>query len=348
MASADPAVEHEGFSFQFGDFTATGQLDYPAGARNAPVVVLIPGSSPEDLNADVGPSHIFLDISNDLTRRGYAVMRYNKRYVRGPGDVDYESYGTKLDLNGMRDDAERVLRAAEQDSHVDPRRVFLYGWSEGSTVAAALATTHRELAGTIFQAPVTVPWRVVFGYQTEFVELPYLQRYAVNGKLRPDELRRAYSGDGGLVARSALIYACVNAAGGDFTANPDYDLDHDGMLDIDLELRPGAEAFLDHWLAGNSIYAAGRALPTVTEQARELSGPVLVLQGTEDANVPPAGATALDAALTLAGNRDHTLRVFPGLGHSLGLAPDVVRDNFEPIDPSALDAIGQWLDAHVR
>ena len=349
-ASADPPVEHEAFTFPFGDFTATGQLDYPSGARNAPVVVLIPGSSPEDLNADIGTSHIFLDIANDLTRRGYAVMRYNKRYVRGPGDVDGESYQTKLDLHGMRDDAEQVLQAAEADTHVDPRRVFVYGWSEGSTVAADLAAAHPELAGTIFQGPVALGWRSVFGHQTEFVQAPYLERYAVNGTLGPAELQRAYSGDGGIEARAILQTVCVDAPNGNFAVQPALDLDHDGTLDPNLEFRPRIEMLVDQMLApgGSSIYSAGRTLPSVAEQAANLRAPVLTLQGAEDANVPPAGANALDAALGLSGNTDHTLRVFPGLGHSLGRTPDILRDDFQPIDASALDVLGGWLDNHTR
>ncbi|KZM70165.1 alpha/beta hydrolase family protein [Nocardia terpenica] len=349
-AHADSTVEHEQFSFQFGDFTATGELDYPTGARNAPVVVLIPGSNAEDLNADIGSSHIFLDIANDLTGRGYAVMRYNKRYVRGPGDVDSASYYTKLDLNGMRDDAEQVLQAAEHDSHVDPHRVFLYGWSEGSTVAAALAAAHPELAGTVFQGAVTVPWRAVFAYQTEQVQAAYLHRFAVNGKLGPEELRRAWSGGGGLMARSGVLGAAVDATARDFSVQPMFDLNHDGLLDVDLEYRPVAEQYTDELMrpGGESIYGPGRALPTVLDQAPKLTGPVLVLQGAEDANVPSSGAIALDTALQLTGNHDHTLRMFSGLGHSLGHTPDALADNFQPIDRTALDALAQWLDAHTR
>ncbi|WP_433562391.1 alpha/beta hydrolase family protein [Nocardia sp. CA-151230] len=350
VAAAEPTVEHETFTFQFGDFTGSGELDYPAGARNAPVVVLIPGSGPEDLNADqASGSHIFLDIADDLTSRGYAVMRYNKRYVHGPGDVDNGDYWSKLDLNGMRDDADQVLRAAEQDSHVDPHHVFVYGWSEGSTVAAALATTHPELAGTIFQGPVALPWRVTFSYQGEQVYAPYLSRFAVNGLLGPEELASAFHSDGGRMAKLALRFACVNADAGDFTVRPTWDLNRDGKLDVNLEFRPDYQFYLESAMRPGGLYELydpARALPTVIEQAPKLTAPVLILQGAQDANVPPAGSTTLDAALSAAGNPDHTLHLFPTLGHSLGPTPDVLHDDFQPIAPAALDALGNWLDAH--
>ncbi|MFI1913384.1 alpha/beta hydrolase family protein [Nocardia sp. NPDC020380] len=352
VAQADTPVEHESFSFRFGDFEGSGQLDYPAGARNAPVVMLVPGSGPEDRNADIptahhGTTHIFLDIANYLTQHGYAVMRYDKRYVHVPRQVD-PRFATDLIMNDMRDDADQVLRAVEGDPHIDPHRVFLYGWSEGSTVAAAVAVSHPELAGTVFQGPVSVPWRMVFGYQTELVEAAYLERYSVGGLLGPEELRRAYAGDGGLVAMSTAAFTVADAAHGDFAVAPTLDLDHDGKLDVNLEFRPVSEAFLDQLLNSTRyIYGPGRALPTVLDQAPKLTGPVLILQGQEDANVPAAGAAGLDAALALTGNRDHSVRVFPGLGHSLGRTPDALTDDFQPIDTTALDALSQWLDAHT-
>lgn len=189
---------------------------------------------------------------------------------------------------------------------------------------------------------------MVFGYQSELVEAAYLERYSVGGLLGPDELRRAYAGDGGLVARSSLAFTVVDAAHGDFTVAPAFDSNHDGKLDVNLEFRPVTEAFLDQLLNSTRyIYGPGQALPTVLDQAPKLPGPVLILQGQEDANVPAAGATALDAALALSGNRDYTVRVFPGLGHSLGRTPDALADDFQPIDATALDALSGWLDAHT-
>lgn len=70
-------VSHEAVTFQFGDVMASGELDYPTGVTHAPVAVLVPGPSPEDMNADIGTdtvpkSHILLEIADYLTERGYA------------------------------------------------------------------------------------------------------------------------------------------------------------------------------------------------------------------------------------------------------------------------------------
>src|SRR3954453_9371284 len=134
------------FPVNLGDFVTTARLDHPAGPR-APLVLLIHGAGYQDRDATVTDengqvmSHNFADIAAALSRRGFAVLRYDKHYVTGP-DQATDRYAS-LTLRQMVTDARTVLDAALADPrtrrHVDPRQVYLYGWSEGSTVAAALA-----------------------------------------------------------------------------------------------------------------------------------------------------------------------------------------------------------------
>ena len=346
-AQAAPTVAHEQFTFQFGDFTGGGQLDYPTNVRHAPVVVLIPGSGPENRDANVqGKSTIFADISNALTARGFAVMRYDKRYVNADGTVDYQDFYTKLDLPKMLDDAGTVLAAAEADQHVDPRHVFLYGWSEGSTVAAALALKHPELAGVAFQGAVTESWRDLFTDQATRVAQPYLRTFGQ--QLAPADLQRAVTGGGGLVATEYVGFVSPGSYTGDYTVSPTFDTNGDGKLDVDTEFLPGLQKTFDAAFQPGgvfAIYAPDRALPSVVDQARALSKfPTLVLQGGRDANVPPSGAFRLNAAL----HGDHTLRYYPDLGHTLGRTPSLFADNFQPIDQQPINDLACWLSEHLR
>jgi len=352
-AQAAPAVGHEQFTFQFGDFTGGGQLDYPTNVQHAPVVVLIPGSGPENRDANVlGKSTIFADISNALTARGFAVMRYDKRYVNADGTADYPSFYTKLDLPKMLDDAGTVLAAAEADQHVDPHRVFLYGWSEGSTVAAALAVQHPELAGVAFQGPVTEPWRDLFTDQATRVAQPYLRTFG--RELAPADLERAVKGGGGLVATEYIGFVAPGSYNGaDYTVSPTFDTNGDGKLAVDTEFLPGLQKTFDAAFqpgAPFAIYAPGRALPSVLDQARALSTfPTLILQGGRDANVPPSGAFKLNLALVKSAQHgDHTLRFYPTLGHSLGRTPSLFADDFQPIDQQPLNDLVCWLSEHLR
>ena len=350
------AVRSEMLRLNFGDFQSRAELTYPAGtASGSPTVILIPGSGPEDMNADIGArpgkpplSHIFLDIARYLTPRGFAVLRYNKHYVTSATQVDYQRYYTKLTLQQMLRDAEQALQAAESDPHVDHRRIFLYGWSEGSTVAAALAVRHPELAGLIVQGAVALSWRDTFRYQITAVGLPYLRQFAPSGRVTNRILAQAEAGDGGRAAKSIVFYlADPRQTTGPLAINPRLDTNHDGAIDIDSEFLPRLNAILAIAFGPHGpdrIYGPGYALPTVTAQAPRLRLPTLILQGANDANVPPRGARYLDAALTA--NPDHTLLLYPGLGHTLGLAASPIDDNFRPIAPTPLADLTAWLARH--
>jgi len=357
-AALAPGVGHESLRISFGDFTSKAELDYPLGGGKHPTVLLIPGSTPEDLNADIvgsvsGPplSHIFLDIARYLAPRGVAVLRYNKHYVTSLHQVDYQRYYTQLDLQGMRKDAEAVLAAAERNPHVDARHIFVYGWSEGSTVAAALVARHPEVAGLVVQGAVARSWRATFTHQVLDVVVPYLRRFAPDGRVTNAVLRKAATGNGGLVARGDAIsfFAQPSQIPGSLSVNPMLDQNNDGSVDINREFLPALPRIMDYLLGPLGplgIYGPGRALPSLIDAAPRLKLPVLILQGRNDANVPFQGAVELRAALVAAGNRDAILKLYPGLGHTLGPARDAIDDNFRPIAARPLADLLSWLARH--
>ena len=73
------------------------------------------------------PFPIFKDVSSYLSKHGFAVLRYHKHYVTGPGQADFQKFYTQLDLPQMLSDAERVLGAVTANAKLDKTRVFLYG-----------------------------------------------------------------------------------------------------------------------------------------------------------------------------------------------------------------------------
>ena len=360
---AQEKVAREPLSVNFGDFQAKAELTYPAeGQGPFPTVVLIPGSGPEDMNATIQSfgadgkpvflSSIFKQVSDYLSEHGFAVLRYNKHYVTGPGQADFQKFYTQLDLPQMLADARKVVQTAETNPKVDKKHVFLYGWSEGSTVAAALAAKHPELAGIIVQGSVTEPWRELFLYQVFGVGLPYLRQSSPNEQVTLKTLEQLQTGDGGLVAKGIVLNYLEDSSSfqtGTLKVNTALDANHDGTLEKSELTRAAFKKLLDDYLSPQgfgSIYAAGRALPDVIKQAPNLNMPVLILQGENDANVPPSGAEAFSAELGRVGNSDHTLKLYPGLGHTLGKTPSVIKDNFQPVAQRPLEDLVGWLEVH--
>ena len=242
----------EALTIDFGDFQSQAELTYPEQEGGPfPTVGLIHGSGPGDMNAAIStfgldakpilPFPIFKDISSYLSKNGFAVLRYHKHYVMGPGQVDFQKFYTKLDLPQMLNDAEKVLETVAANPKIAKTHVFLYGWSEGSTVAAALAVKHPELRGLIFQGAVTKSWRELFLYQILSVGLPYLRQVSPDEQVTVATLKRLRMGDGGLVANGILNYLGdpYSFQSGKLVVNPELDTNQDGAIERG-ELTPEA------------------------------------------------------------------------------------------------------------
>jgi uncharacterized protein len=257
MVGCGSAPEHDDFQVQLGDFTARARVDRPASGR-APAVVLVHGTGPRDLDQTVEGydgtirSRIFADLARYLSARGYAVVRYDKRYVDGAGSFD-EARFANLTQQDQVADVESVIRAAKRNPHVDPERLFLYGWSEGSTIAAEYATQHTDLDGLILQGGVNVSWRDGLVDQATSVAEPYLRRYAKAGSLDAEGLRLAWLGAGGLQVKEWITFV---AADGSFTPSPVFDRDQDGRVALDSEWRAAVPAFVDALLAPDGPLAS--------------------------------------------------------------------------------------------
>lgn len=88
---------------------------------------------------------------------------------------------------------------------------------------------------------------------------------------------------------------------------------------------------------------------------RRMRAPALVLQGAKDWQVAPEQAEVIAAALREGGNRDVTVRVFPGLNHLFLADPG---DSATPggyaslpskeVPPEVLDALADWLVERLR
>ncbi|MFN8558385.1 MAG: alpha/beta hydrolase [Dehalococcoidia bacterium] len=355
--AAQAPVARHALIIDLDGFSSPAELTYPADAAGPfPTVVLIHGSGPADMDftlytsfgGRVVLSHIFADIADYLSARGFAVLRYNKRYVRSATDIDVQSYYGKVDLPLLLADAERALDTARAQPRVDSARVYLYGWSEGSTIAAALAARRPDIAGLIVQGPVAQPWATTLRRQIIEVGVPYLRSLAPNGLATAATLDAAMVGQGGTVAKSVLLYLLAPSffQDGDAAINPLLDRDEDGAISIDGEFLPQLETLFGAAFAPGgffNIYSPGRALPTVTEQAASLRLPILVLQGGNDANTMADGIEDLARALAGAGPASYQVNLYGDLGHSLGPARSRIDDAFRPIAEAPMADTVAWL-----
>ncbi|QLG09792.1 alpha/beta hydrolase [Deinococcus sp. D7000] len=353
----EPGPLTQALTLDFGGQPTRAELLRPAGTTPAPLVLLVQGTGPEDLNGSFQSYGGLVQgslgtLAQTLARQGFAVMRFDKRYAAATFDpktaqIAQESYA-KLTLQDLLADAKTALETAKKQPGIDAEQVLIYGWSEGSVVAAALAQA-AGAQGLIVQGPVVRPFADAFAHQFERVGLKYLEPYAPDGQIDLKGVVASLYGPGSALARTQ----------GQFLLAPDstpqvprlstvLDTNGDGQIDLRGEALPMVRAFFTQSVAQSPLYAPATTLPTLGELAPKLKMPVLILQGENDGNIDPADARELDAALAAAGNTEHTLKLYPGLGHSLGPAADITKDEFAPMAGGPINDMAAWLRAHTR
>lgn len=311
-------------------------------------MVLIHGSDVADLDNSVVDaagkviSTPLKDVATAMACAGIATIRYDKRFVSGPDKVDRSAFD-KATLVDFLADAGIALDTAKARRDLKALPEFVFGWSEGTTVAAALAVRRPRVRGAIFQAPVIVSFAHSLQRDYARVGAPYMQRYATNGAVDAAAIARASAGPAGVITR-VYLHMFQGFAPGE-KLNPLLDANHDGRIDIAREATPVITGwFADGPGGGLNIYASAVALPGIRAQLPKFAGDTLVVQGEAD------GAIDADDALAL---RDEhmprvTVKLYPGLGHTLGPSPSPIEDQFMPIAASPLRDMVDWTIAHIR
>ncbi|WNO07759.1 alpha/beta hydrolase family protein [Teredinibacter sp. KSP-S5-2] len=119
-----------------------GELTYPSTGNDFPAFVLISGhedgASPANRNSEITGHKYFLVISDLLTKRGYAVLRFDNRGV-GKSSGDY----TTASDDEFASDAAAALKWLREESNIPLSLTGFLGHSQGG-VKALLAASHEK------------------------------------------------------------------------------------------------------------------------------------------------------------------------------------------------------------
>jgi uncharacterized protein len=155
---------------EFGDpaWRVNGTFTIPKAVTNAPVVVLIHGSGPQDRDSTVGSNKPFKDLAWGLASRGIAVLRYEKRTRQHQGKLA-QTLGFTVKEETV-DDAVYALKWVRTKSG-HSNRVYLAGHSLGGYLAPRIARRAEGLDGIILLAGNARPME-----QLMLEQLAYLAR----------------------------------------------------------------------------------------------------------------------------------------------------------------------------
>jgi uncharacterized protein len=359
------SVVREPVSINLGKgWTAKGELDTPRGAKGRlPVVVLLHGSGPNDMNQSLlpgGKASTFVPITQTATKAGFAVLRFNKRGVTDVGPVlskDPAQLAPKHPYRQILRDAGAVVRFAARSPRVDPARIYLLGHSEGTQVASNLAADPKAAgipkpAGVIEMGVVGLEVKQMISLQINGVKMVRLHDESDidgDGFLT---YREAADGLIGLPKADADTYRKVLIKGR--KVNPGTDRNHDGRLSIDAEVGAvfrkltgiGAYPNVPSVDKSTREYLVDIArFPTASKDLPRFDGSVLLLNGENDIQTPARAAIVTDAAVAAAGNRDHKLITYPGMAHTMNLTTKFAPKYADPA-PAVLKDIQRWLADH--
>jgi len=299
-----------------GEWAIDGILTLPHGAsaRNpVPAVVLVHGSGPSDMDSNVFGSRPFFDIASHLAANGVAVIRYDKRtYTHGERMM--QALGGSL--TAWEESVEDAILAAgllRADPRIDENRVYLLGLSMGGMLAPNIHASGGNFAGLIVMAgtPRTLP-----------------------------EL---------ILEQSRASLGLAMEAG----PEKDMQLAQLDMLEVLFAAIPGmtaAEARAADIMGISAYYFKDLAARSFGEYIREVSVPILVMQGGRDFQVRADKDFALLREL-LEGRDNVTFKLYENLNH---LFMPTTAGNFiehaegimrEPgrVDAQVLQDIVDWI-----
>ena len=147
-----------------------GTMTMPVGVtEKMPAVILITGSGAQNRDEEIMGHKPFKVIAEYLSARGYAVLRCDDRGVGGStGDM---VHATTLDFAQDVDHQLMYLQSPLSDLNIAPNRIFLFGHSEGATVAAIVAAerslTLNPVAGVVMLGGAGVDGKTLLLQQNE-------------------------------------------------------------------------------------------------------------------------------------------------------------------------------------
>jgi pimeloyl-ACP methyl ester carboxylesterase len=284
----EPTYREEEITFNNGNVTLHGTLLLPLSPGPHPALIFVHGSAAETRVTYKEPAMLF-------ARRGVAALIYDKRGT-GKSTGDWQTAG----FSELAADALAGLRALKERKEINARQMGIVGHSQGGWIAPLAVTMSKDVAFIIVSAAsaLNAAEQSIFHRENVMREAGVSEQNIA----RASELRRRmYEATRTGASRAQIIEEIEkvhNEPWFTLSALP-YPLSPDrqdaGMREL-LFLDP-----IPVW--------------------EKVTVPVLVLWGERDIVVPvEKGRSLIEQALKRAGNKDYTIRLFPGIDHAITVA----------------------------
>jgi uncharacterized protein len=318
--------------------TLSGTLTMPTPNGCFPVVILIAGYGPNDRDYTLMGHKRFLVLADHLTRKGLAVLRFDKRGV-GKSTGDYAAATS-------RDFADDVLAGIEYlktRNDIDSTNIGLIGHSEGGMIASMLAAESKDIAFLIIMAGVMQTdadnWAAQTGKQLH-ADGASKELLARDRTLRT-QIFTIVQQESNIDVAKIKLQNLMNDYCEQLPENLRNESDNIPFAITKAKVGKMAAAFNSAW------YRYFFSCKPV-EMLKRIKVPVLAIYGDRDwivSSQPSLGIIA--KALKEAGNLDYTTIEMPNLNHSFQTCKTGALAEYatikETISPVAINLISDWI-----
>ena len=321
-----------------GGHTLAGTFTRPESGGPFAAVILISGSGPQDRDEALLGHRPFLVLSDHLTRRGIAVLRFDDRGVG-------ESTGNFAAATS-RDFASDVLAGVaylRTRDDVDPGAIGLAGHSEGGLIAPMVAVESDDVAYIVLMAGPGVNGERILYAQGELIarangasdraiaQNQELQRAMFEVlKTEPDAERAAE-------ALTEMVRTALEEASDEVRAQS-------GITDdaaLDGAVAAQVQSVNTPWFRYFLTYEPAGSIERVTV-------PVLAINGENDLQVPyEENLREIEAALRRGGNTQYEIHALPGLNHLFQHSDTGSPTEYQAIEETwsveVMELIADWI-----
>jgi pimeloyl-ACP methyl ester carboxylesterase len=320
------------------NITLAGTLSIPKnGNGKFPAVVLITGSGPQNRDEELMGHKPFLVLSDHLTKRGIAVLRYDDRGV-GQSKGDFKTATTA----DFATDAESAFAYLKGRKEIDAKKIGLVGHSEGGLIAPMVAARLKEVGFIVLLAGTGIRGDKLLLMQQELIA-------------------KASGSPAGDIEKNRTINSRAFEMVIKSTSDETLKADLKNYITETIKKNPGdtpkgmtEDQFValqmkqttNPWMLYFIRYDPAPTLEKV-------KCPVLAVNGSKDLQVPPGeNLQAIEKALKKGGNKQVTTIEFPGLNHlfqecKTGL-PKEYAEIEQTFSPSAMNEIALWITKQTK
>ncbi|MGF1579588.1 MAG: alpha/beta hydrolase family protein [Gemmataceae bacterium] len=314
-----------------------GELTLPKGDGPHAVAILLSGSGPQNKDGEVLTHKPLLVLSDHLTRKGIATLRWADRGIEGSEGSYFGSTAQEL-----ASDILAAISFLKQQKAIDSNNIGIIGHSEGGLLAPLVASQSKDVTFIVTLAGPALPGE----------EVLYLQGAA---------LVKAMGGDETALKRQRqtqeMIFRIARNSKKFDEAKKEFEKEFAKFLEefskeeqeaakkqeksvlgqLGRVMTPWFRSFLDY-----------DPRPTL----KKVKCPVLALNGSLDLQVTPKdNLVALRKALGEDRN-DVTIKELPNLNHMFQTAKTGLVSEYNQIEetmaPVALNMISDWIRERVR